>query len=268
MVAPVAAATAPVPQDAVADTQVADIVVTAQKRSESLQRVPIAVTAFDQRSLDASGIRNTQDLAFRTPGLQFSAAVAQGQPTIRGIGNTDLSGGVSGAVAVHLDGFYQAHPGGALADLYDIGRVEVLKGPQGTLYGRNATGGAINIIAAVPTHRFEGTVDGLVGSFGDLQLRGAINVPLGGGADFRVAFNGHAAREFAARVNVGMVGINVPIPVPVAYHSFGGWKRSAFGDHNQHGMEGVRFWTKVKTVTQRWPDGGAGDSAFTIPTMK
>ncbi|HEX8553932.1 MAG TPA: CoA-acylating methylmalonate-semialdehyde dehydrogenase [Sphingomonas sp.] len=92
--------------------------------------------------------------------------------------------------------------------------------------------------------------------------------------------NGHAAREFAARVNVGMVGINVPIPVPVAYHSFGGWKRSAFGDHNQHGMEGVRFWTKVKTVTQRWPDGavdlprGSEDGgpsrvqdAFVIPTM-
>ncbi len=79
--------------------------------------------------------------------------------------------------------------------------------------------------------------------------------------------NGHAAREFAARVNVGMVGINVPIPVPVSYHSFGGWKRSGFGDTNQYGMEGVRFWTKVKTVTQRWPDGGAGDSAFIIPTM-
>ncbi|WP_030539411.1 CoA-acylating methylmalonate-semialdehyde dehydrogenase [Sphingobium sp. DC-2] len=80
--------------------------------------------------------------------------------------------------------------------------------------------------------------------------------------------NGHAAREFAARVNVGMVGINVPIPVPVAYHTFGGWKRSAFGDTNQHGMEGVKFWTKVKTVTQRWPDGGAsGESAFIIPTM-
>ena len=92
--------------------------------------------------------------------------------------------------------------------------------------------------------------------------------------------NGHAAREFAARVNVGMVGINVPIPVPVAYHSFGGWKRSAFGDTNQHGMEGVKFWTKVKTVTQRWPDGSGGlprgsedggpsriQDAFVIPTM-
>ena len=91
--------------------------------------------------------------------------------------------------------------------------------------------------------------------------------------------NGHAAREFAARVNVGMVGINVPIPVPVAYHTFGGWKRSAFGDTNQHGMEGVKFWTKVKTVTQRWPDGSAlppqaedggparTNDAFVIPTM-
>ncbi len=81
--------------------------------------------------------------------------------------------------------------------------------------------------------------------------------------------NGAAARDFAANVEVGMVGINVPIPVPVAYHSFGGWKRSAFGDTNQHGTEGVRFFTKLKTVTQRWPSGGAvTDSAFVIPTMK
>ncbi len=79
--------------------------------------------------------------------------------------------------------------------------------------------------------------------------------------------NGLAAREFAAKVNVGMVGINVPIPVPVAYHSFGGWKRSAFGDMNQYGEDGVRFYTKVKTVTQRWPDGDIGDQAFIIPTM-
>jgi malonate-semialdehyde dehydrogenase (acetylating)/methylmalonate-semialdehyde dehydrogenase len=80
--------------------------------------------------------------------------------------------------------------------------------------------------------------------------------------------NGHAAREFAARVNVGMVGINVPIPVPVSYHSFGGWKRSGFGDIGQYGMEGLHFWTKNKVITQRWPDGEAhGESAFIIPTM-
>ena len=80
--------------------------------------------------------------------------------------------------------------------------------------------------------------------------------------------NGHAAREFASRVNVGMVGINVPIPVPVSYHSFGGWKRSGFGDIDQYGMEGLRFWTKSKKITQRWPDGGGdGSNAFVIPTM-
>ncbi|MCM8556323.1 CoA-acylating methylmalonate-semialdehyde dehydrogenase [Sphingomicrobium sediminis] len=82
--------------------------------------------------------------------------------------------------------------------------------------------------------------------------------------------NGHAAREFAARVNVGMVGVNVPIPVPVSYHTFGGWKRSGFGDIDQHGPDGIKFWTKGKKVTQRWPDGtAAGDhkEAFVIPTM-
>ncbi len=79
--------------------------------------------------------------------------------------------------------------------------------------------------------------------------------------------NGRTAREFADRVEVGMVGINVPIPVPVAYHSFGGWKRSAFGDANQYGMEGLRFYTKTKTITERWPEGETEDSAFIIPTF-
>jgi len=81
--------------------------------------------------------------------------------------------------------------------------------------------------------------------------------------------DGDAAREFAKNVQVGMVGINVPIPVPLAYHTFGGWKRSAFGDVNQHGPEGVRFFTKIKTVTARWPKGGVREgSSFVIPTMR
>jgi malonate-semialdehyde dehydrogenase (acetylating)/methylmalonate-semialdehyde dehydrogenase len=67
--------------------------------------------------------------------------------------------------------------------------------------------------------------------------------------------DGDAARDFVGRINVGMVGVNVPIPVPVAYHSFGGWKASLFGDHHIHGAEGVRFYTRLKTVTARWPSG-------------
>jgi malonate-semialdehyde dehydrogenase (acetylating)/methylmalonate-semialdehyde dehydrogenase len=78
--------------------------------------------------------------------------------------------------------------------------------------------------------------------------------------------NGNAAREFARRIQVGMVGINVPIPVPMAFHSFGGWKRSLFGDHSIHGQEGVRFYTKLKTVTARWPTGLSSANAFIMPT--
>lgn len=78
--------------------------------------------------------------------------------------------------------------------------------------------------------------------------------------------DGGAAREFADGVQAGMVGVNVPIPVPLAFYSFGGWKQSAFGDHNQHGMDGVRFYTRQKTVTTRWPSGRSG-SEFVIPTL-
>ncbi|MEU1548471.1 CoA-acylating methylmalonate-semialdehyde dehydrogenase [Nocardia sp. NPDC005745] len=79
--------------------------------------------------------------------------------------------------------------------------------------------------------------------------------------------DGDTARDFAARVQVGMVGINVPIPVPIAYYTFGGWKRSGFGDLNQHGPDSIRFYTKTKTVTQRWPAGLEESNAFVIPTM-
>ncbi|HRF07314.1 MAG TPA: CoA-acylating methylmalonate-semialdehyde dehydrogenase [Xanthobacteraceae bacterium] len=80
--------------------------------------------------------------------------------------------------------------------------------------------------------------------------------------------DGDAARDFASKVNVGMVGINFAIPVPLAYHTFGGWKRSGFGDLNQHGPDSVRFYTKTKTVTSRWPSGIKGGAEFSIPTMK
>jgi malonate-semialdehyde dehydrogenase (acetylating)/methylmalonate-semialdehyde dehydrogenase len=81
--------------------------------------------------------------------------------------------------------------------------------------------------------------------------------------------DGDAARDFAERVQIGMVGVNVPIPVPVAYHSFGGWKRSLFGDTHMHGMEGVRFYTRLKAVTSRWPKSGVREGhSLNMPTMQ
>lgn len=80
--------------------------------------------------------------------------------------------------------------------------------------------------------------------------------------------DGRTAREFSHRIQVGMVGVNVPIPVPMAFHSFGGWKASLFGDHHMHGPEGVRFYTRLKTITTRWPDSASKGPEFVMPTMK
>jgi malonate-semialdehyde dehydrogenase (acetylating)/methylmalonate-semialdehyde dehydrogenase len=79
--------------------------------------------------------------------------------------------------------------------------------------------------------------------------------------------DGDAARDFASNIKIGMVGVNVPIPVPVAYHSFGGWKRSLFGDHHMHGPEGVRFYTKLKTITSRWPTGIREGAEYIMPVL-
>ncbi len=79
--------------------------------------------------------------------------------------------------------------------------------------------------------------------------------------------DGDAARNFAHDIEVGMVGVNVPIPVPMAFHSFGGWKQSLFGDHHMHGLEGIRFYTRLKTITTRWPSGVRSDPEFVMPTM-
>ena len=80
--------------------------------------------------------------------------------------------------------------------------------------------------------------------------------------------DGDSGRTFSNKVKIGMVGINIPIPVPMAFHSFGGWKRSLFGDQHMHGPEGVRFYTKLKTITSRWPSGLRSDPEFVMPTMK
>jgi malonate-semialdehyde dehydrogenase (acetylating)/methylmalonate-semialdehyde dehydrogenase len=80
--------------------------------------------------------------------------------------------------------------------------------------------------------------------------------------------DGDAAREFVNRIQIGMVGVNIPIPVPMAFHSFGGWKRSLFGDTAVYGTEGVHFYTRLKTVTSRWPAGIRAGAEFVMPTMR
>jgi iron complex outermembrane receptor protein len=144
----VARTTAPAGADA---QTVGEIVVTAQRRSEALQNVPMSITALTGAQLEASGVITTQGLQLVTPGLNWARSTTVSQPTIRGVGSRNASAGDEPNVATYIDGVYQPEQSATLMELSNIERVEVLKGPQGTLYGRNATGGAINVITKRPS---------------------------------------------------------------------------------------------------------------------
>lgn len=156
-----------------------DIIVTAQKRRESVQDVPISLTALTGGTLVASGIQDTERLSTLTPGLIVQRSVV-GKISIRGVGNENYTISGDPGVAVHTDGVYVARAAAGLFDLFDIARVEVLRGPQGTLYGRNATGGVINVIPNTPDPSALGArFNGEYGNYNNVRLDGEVNVPIG-----------------------------------------------------------------------------------------
>jgi iron complex outermembrane recepter protein len=160
---------------------IADIIVTARKVSESLQTTPVAVTALSGEALTKGSITNVSQLAQSTPGLTISSAVGQpGSATIflRGQGSTDGLIAIDQAVGTYVDGVYSARSSGGAFELVDIGRVEVLHGPQGTLFGRNTTGGAISLISNRPTDKLEGSVRFDYGNYNAWLARGVINLPI------------------------------------------------------------------------------------------
>lgn len=170
---------------------IAEIIVTARKTSESLQTTPVAVSAISGESLASQQIVGIQELQSTTPNLSFTSAVAQPGSSavfIRGQGSSDGLIAIDQAVGVYLDGVYSARSTGGATDLLDVERVEVLRGPQGTLFGRNTTGGAINIIANKPTDEFEGSLRLDYGNYGSLLAQGVLNVPLASGIGVRAAY--------------------------------------------------------------------------------
>jgi len=136
----------------IASGEIGEIIVTAQRRSESSQKVPIAITALGATQLAASGIRDAKDLAVATPSLQTNDALGYFLPRLRGIGSTSTGPGIESAVASYIDNVYIAASPAAVFSFNNVERIEVLKGPQGTLFGRNATGGLINVITKDPSH--------------------------------------------------------------------------------------------------------------------
>ncbi len=166
-----------------------EVVVTAQKREQSLQDVSVAVTAFAGDDIQDLGMSTAVDLAGQTPGLTANNSVSGGSPiySIRGVGLDDFNYNNAGAVGVYVDQVYQSSGAFLNSQLMDISRIEVLKGPQGTLYGRNTTGGAINIISAKPTEEFEGFARIRYGSYERAELEAAVSGGLGESVQGRLA---------------------------------------------------------------------------------
>ena len=135
-----------------------DIIVTAQRRSEKLQDIPIAVAAFSGESLQQSRINTTEDLKLVNPSLNYFSVNGYGEPFLRGVGNSNVGPNLDPEVATYVDGVYISNNVSSVIALMGVERIEVLAGPQGTLYGRNATGGAINIITRTPSQDNEGEV--------------------------------------------------------------------------------------------------------------
>jgi iron complex outermembrane recepter protein len=151
--------------------QIEEIVVTAQRRSESMQEVPIAITAITASRLEAIGMQSTENLGEVTPGLSVPADTGYFQPHIRGVGTSSTGAGVENPVALYIDGVYIANPPSGILSLNNIDRIEVDKGPQGTLFGRNATGGLIQVITRDPQQTAHLDADVSYGNYQDVVGR-------------------------------------------------------------------------------------------------
>lgn len=188
----------PFPQSPQAEMQepsqpdgLSDIVVTAQRRSESLQRAAVAVAVVDSNSLIKAGVTASSQLGGLVPAL--SAQPSGGANTVfflRGVGNFTVNGYSDPAVAFNYDGVYMGRPTSTSGTFYDIARIEVLKGPQGTLYGRNATAGAINVIPQEPKlGTFGGSINASFGNYNAISVQAAANIPIGEHSALRVSGN-------------------------------------------------------------------------------
>lgn len=166
---------------------VEELVVTAQKREESIQDVPIAVSAFSGQALKAQGLDGPRDLVQSVPNVSFQRRTLRTNFQIRGVGAQLTATGGDDGVGIHVNNAPLTSNRIAEAEFYDVERVEVLRGPQGTLYGRNATGGVVNVITSKPSDQFQASITAEVGNYESRKMYGFVNLPLGSMFDLRIA---------------------------------------------------------------------------------
>jgi iron complex outermembrane recepter protein len=187
-----------------------EVVVTATKREQSVQDVGIAISAFSSEQIRALGVEKSFDIASFTPGVHISGSLAgqNTQFTIRGVTQNDFNDIVEAPTAVYLDDGYIAVAQAQTFAVFDVERVEVLKGPQGTLFGRNATGGAILYQMVKPTHEFGGYMTAGYGNFNNIEVNGAVNLPLGEYAALRLGASYHKRDGYQHNLALGGLASN------------------------------------------------------------
>ena len=232
---------------AAANNTIEELVVTAEKRTQSLQDVPVAISAFTSANRDLVGINTIQDMTNFTPGLNYSSQLDR--TSIRGVGRLTNAHPIATAVAVYDDGIFTTSTVTAGKTPIFTDRVEVLRGPQGTLYGRNSVGGAINIISRRPTEDFYAEVRATVANYDRTLLEAAISGPLAPDLQFRLAGNWEKQRDgWFTNVVPGMPSEGNVID----QFYVEGQLQAKFGDH----MDG---W--VKASIAGWNNGGGGPGA-------
>ncbi len=235
------------PTTAAATNTIEELVVTAEKREQNLQDVPVAISAFTSEKRDLIGINSIQDMTNFTPGLNYTSA--NDRASIRGVGRLSNAHPVPVPVAVYDDGIYTTSTTQAGKTPIFTDRVEVLRGPQGTLYGRNSMGGAINIISKRPTEDFYAEARGAVGNYGHTTLELATSGPLAPGLQFRLAGSWDKQRDgYYTNIVPGMPSEGNVIDTFYVE----GQLQAKFGDH----MDG---WAKV--FIQGWNNGSGGPGA-------
>lgn len=164
-----------------------EIVVTAQRREESAQKTSLAIEVLSQDAINKAGVTDPASIANLVSGVNIAFAGSTVQTFIRGVGSFVTNSFADSAIAYNIDGVYISRPPAISGVFYDLQRIEVLKGPQGTLYGRNASGGAINLITAKPTHELGGSLSAEIGDYNLIKLSGALNIPVSDILAFRAA---------------------------------------------------------------------------------
>lgn len=171
------------------ETQAEEIIVTAERRDASVQDTPLALSVLDGDRLRQGGNQGLTELAQQVPSLSFAQSFGISQIFIRGVGNNFFSPGGDPGVATYADGVYLSDQEATAVAFLDLERIEVLRGPQGALYGRNATGGAVNLVSVAPTDDFEGRVGIQLGNFGRMQGDAVLSGPLAAGSLRALACN-------------------------------------------------------------------------------